>query len=254
MSSELDIYTTLEEAREEVYKRWNNEALRKEVKAFVGEIPEPLRNEPRAWLGRYIATPDNEFFHFLKLAKQCNLKPLATEYLEDRFYRKNDDKICLAKMQFIHGKNRAGGSQNVHLLKIINDRKNHMRNFADIQTLWGEPFITFHHRLLALYAPAIEVLDASAWFHSYGNTAKDYYSYLLALFVAHGVLFEDFVTDGSEARFTKEIMLPAFEKVQASFGLKPLIVSLVPDLADEYWWCYPEYIEAEVAKCLKNIN
>jgi len=80
------------------------------------------------------------------------------------------------------------------------------------------------------------------------------YSYLLALFVSHGVLFEDFVTDGSEARFTKEIMLPAFEKVQASFGLKPLIVSLVPDLADEYWWCYPECIEAEVAKCLKNIN
>ncbi len=105
MSSELDIYTSLEEAKEEVWKRWNNEALLKEVKAFVGDIPEPLRNEPRAWLDRYVATPDNEFFYFLELAGHVKLKPLAIESLDDKFYRKNVDKMCLAEMKFLDKKN-----------------------------------------------------------------------------------------------------------------------------------------------------
>lgn len=244
----MEIYTTIEAAREEIWKRWNDTALRKEVAAFVGDVPSALRNEPRAWLGRYIATPDNEFFHFLELAAHVKLNPLAIEFLEDRFYRKNDDKICLAKIRFAHGENKADRYRNVHFLKIIDHKKNHMRKFTDIQTLWGEPFITFHHRLLTLYAPRVEVFDASAWFHSHGCTAKDFYPYLLALFVSHGVLFENFVTDGSESSFTEEIMLPAFEEIQSCFGLKPLIVPLVPDLADEYWWCYPEFIEREVLK------
>jgi hypothetical protein len=41
----VDLYTTVEEAREEIWKRWNDENLRKEVEQFLGEIPEVFKKK-----------------------------------------------------------------------------------------------------------------------------------------------------------------------------------------------------------------
>lgn len=252
MNPETNIYTTLEEAKEEVWKRWNNEALRREVELFVGDIPEPLRKEPRAWLDRFIATPDNEFLEFLSLADQIELKPLFIESLEDRFYRKNEDKLTLGIMSFLGNGSSDKAGENVRPLRIINDRQAHMKRFKEIKTLWDEGLIDFHHRLFSLYAPPVEVYDASSWFQAKGPKAKEYYPYLLALFVCHGVLFENFITDVYELAFLEEVAHPALQKVTREFGLKPLIVPLAPeeDVKRIYWWCYPDFIEAEVERCL----
>lgn len=55
-----------------------------------------------------------------------------------------------------------------------------------------------------------------------------------------------------EGRFSKSVVFPAFRQVVADFGLKPLIVQLVPhDVAsDIYWRCYPADMEKEVIRCL----
>jgi hypothetical protein len=90
----------------------------------------------------------------------------------------------------------------------------------------------------------LERRDITDWYHTIGRPADYYYPYLLH-FVAHGVFFEKFETgvDEREYRFTQSVVLPALQKVEEQFGLKPLLVRLYPenqsDEEDFYWWCYP---------------
>jgi hypothetical protein len=74
------------------------------------------------------------------------------------------------------------------------------------------------------------------------------------LFICHGVLFENFVTNVEEQRFAEEVVYPAFKEVEQLFGLKPLIVPLLPphNASDKYWFCYSEEVEKEVLRCLAN--
>lgn len=63
------IYVSLEEAKEEIWRRWNDKDLRKKVEDFLGgDIPEPFKKEPRAVLARPITTPDIEHMHFLEMS------------------------------------------------------------------------------------------------------------------------------------------------------------------------------------------
>jgi hypothetical protein len=75
------MYITLEEAKEEIWNRWNNASLRKKAEEFLGEVPGTMEKEPTAILWRNIATQDIEFLHFLDRVKQINLKPLVLEYV-----------------------------------------------------------------------------------------------------------------------------------------------------------------------------
>ncbi len=60
------IYTPLSVAKEEIWRRWNDKALRKKVEDFLGvNLPEPFKNEPRAVMLRYIATPNFEASFFI---------------------------------------------------------------------------------------------------------------------------------------------------------------------------------------------
>ncbi|MCX6901895.1 MAG: hypothetical protein NTW03_00125 [Verrucomicrobia bacterium] len=41
-----DLYTPLEEAKKEIWERWNNAALRQSVAELLGGIPEPFQKPP----------------------------------------------------------------------------------------------------------------------------------------------------------------------------------------------------------------
>jgi len=97
----VDLYTTVEEAKEEIWKRWNDENLRKEVEQFLGEIPEVFKKKTRACLFRQIFSPNYKYLKFLDLIQVIDLKSLGIEYLEDMFLTLNKDKTCLGKMTFI---------------------------------------------------------------------------------------------------------------------------------------------------------
>ena len=206
-----DIYTSLEDAKEEIWKRWNNGALRRQVQEFLGKIPEVL-NEPKAYLARNIMTPNAEHNHFVKIAKQVNLKPLGGEYLEDKFVKRNIDKLGLGKISIFRGKNKNGKGMFIHR-KIIDIKKDDGKKFSEIKTLWGEGFVDFHHRILKSCSSEIEIFDASSWLMSKGRNPKEYYLYFLTLFVCHGILFENLLTDGYEKKFTNEIIYPANKKI-----------------------------------------
>jgi hypothetical protein len=251
--NEKDIYTSLDSAKEEIRQRWKNTDLRKKVDSFLsGRIPEAFKDGPRSVLFRQIMSPDIEFSHFIELSAQANIEPLGFEYFDDKFCTSNTDKLGQAKMAFYNGKNKNGDVIVKHRT-IVDCNNCNNTNYVDMRTLWGEGFIEFHHRILALKATNFKYVDYSAWFHSHGKHASEYYRYFLSLFLCHGILFENFVTDQSEAKFADSVVLPAVSELEREFGLKPLIVPLAPpdEAADKYWWCYPAHIEEEVLRCLK---
>jgi len=239
------IYTSLDDAAQEIATRAKDTGLKREVEAFVKVVPEPMRAQPRAWLDRYIASPDHEAFTFLEKARRANLKPLFVESLGDRFHRENTDKLCLAEMVFLDE-----GHEQAIKRQVINIKRSHMKVFTAIKTSWGGNFVEFHHGLFAHFMSDVERFDASEWFYTQGKNAKEYYPGMLALFVCHGILFEDFITNDDEQRFADDVVYPAFDEVEKRFGLRPLISRLYSDaeLAQPFPWCYPESVELEVAK------
>ncbi len=246
-----DIYTPIEEAKKEIWRRWNDKELKKKVEKFLGsDIPKFLQKEPRAIYTDYLASPDWSFFNFYEKSKEVGLKPIVWEYLDDIFVTNNASKVSLAKMVFYHGKDDYGDmvTSTRHIIDLSG--KNEKRKIKDIYTLWDEKFVDFHHRALNEFYKEIEFHDGSEWVHKMGDKPINYYKYALALYIRNGILFENYLLSGKEKKFTKEILIPSFEFVKEKFGLKPLIVRLIPENEEEnkYWWYYPEFIKILIDK------
>jgi hypothetical protein len=249
VEDQSELYTNLEEAKEEIWQRWNNETLKKQIENYLKEVPSGFKVEPRAVLYRNIATPNIEFYHFLKLSEEANLNPVVFEYLNDKLVYKSSDKYFLCKIYFYKGKGKNGGKKIIPK-RIIDFNSAEGKKFSEIKTVWQEGFIDFHHRILHSCGKGIESIDVSQWSEIKDKAAEQCYQHILSLFVCHGILFETFITNTSEEKFAKKVVLPAFESIVELFGVKPLIVPIVPldEEVDICWWCYPDYIEKEIPK------
>jgi hypothetical protein len=248
LRKELDeIYTPLSEAKEEIWKRWNNKELKKEVSKFLNnDIPEFLKDKPKAYLARQVATPNFEFFQFLKLAVHSNLEIVCPGFIEDKFSSNNPNKYYLGKMLFHNGTGKNGG-QKINNMKIINFNESEGKKIKDVKTLWGEGLAEFHYRILNALVPDIKdkVFDISSWLKRRGSSADKFYENFLALFICNGVLFENFLLDKEEGYFTKKIILKTFKKLRDKFKIKPLVVNLlsVKNESDLCWFYYPGFLE-----------
>jgi hypothetical protein len=240
-----NFYTPLSEAKKEIWRRWNDKALRKKVEEFLGgDVPEFLGKDPRAVIVRYVISPDIELNHFFDLAKEAKLNPACVEFADDKFVAGNSDKYHLCKL-FFHNGNGKNGGHKISTQRIVDFNKLEGKKFNKMKTLWGEEFIRFHHNLVNNTVPAAKnkMFDFSKWFERNTKSSKYYYIKYLALFLCHGILFENFLTNEEEIEFTEKKVLPCFNNIEQAFGLKPLIVPLTP-ISDEnnlYWWCYPEH-------------
>lgn len=243
------IYTPLSVAKEEIWRRWNDKALRKKVEDFLeGDVLYMLRNTPKATLVRYITTPNLELSYFLDLAKITGLDYSLLEYSRDKFVSKNPDKYSLCKMSFFDGIGKKGGVKSSRI-NVVNFNKTEGKLLDCLDTLWGEKLIDFHHRIIkqSMGEEVKEkIFDISDWFDEKRNKNRDfYYLHYLSLFVCHGVLFENFLLDKGEIEFTLKKVLPSFAKVEEIFGVKPLIVPLEPfkDETDCAWRSYSKNIK-----------
>jgi hypothetical protein len=241
-----EIYTPLSEAKEELLRRWKDEDLRKKVEEYLGcGVPEPFVAEPRAILSRSIMTPNFECQYFLDVANNIKLKPLGLEGIEDKFCTKNSDKVSLGKLIFYNGqdiKNREEKPRK-KIVRVIDMEKNDGKRFCDLSTLWGENFVDFHHRMLTDQGYSLETFDDFKWFscRNKRSTPFQYYENLFALFICHGILFENFHAKGKEKEFTENVILKNYKHIMEVFGLKPLIVPLVPiedEMYLEHWNAY----------------
>ncbi len=249
-------YTPLKEAKEEIWRRWNNEALKKKVREFLGgDIPEPLRDAPKIVLARHAISPNGDLLEFLKVARYTSLGPAFFEPGNDKFVSSNPDKYFLGKMKFYYDIGKSGLGK-FYSLKVVDFDKYDGKSASSIQTVWGESFLNFHHRILDSSVPgklSSKIYNISPWIGRNGGSAVEFYPKYLALFLCYGVLAEIFFSS-KEGKFINDVLIPSLEVVESTFGMKPLIVRIFSEKVfpedqndeDLHWMCYP----ASVAKLL----
>lgn len=218
----------------------NARAAHEDRRALRGEIEKwwqsngwviPARfatEDALAGFGRAIATrryEDALFFHY---AQSAGFTPLWLEYTESSFSSHSPFKRSLLQPVFYEKHGRRGGivGKKHELAPIATERT---KKISGIKTMRGEPLVEFHHRLHARFGlDPSAIVDLSLFYGQFGN-ASEYYLPYLSLFVAHGVLFEDY--HGGESGdalsdFTDQIFAPAFKRLEALFGIPPLLVHM----------------------------
>lgn len=252
MSEKIDnIYVSLDEAREEIKKRWHDVELRKKIEAELGDkfLP-PFAEKPRGVLNRQVVSPDNGFIFFYFCAKYVNADPLAWEDDVDIFVSFNEEKKGLGRLRVVL----EDGSP--AMVDIMDFHANEKKKLSECVLKTGEKLIDFHHNLFKSCKYDLEIYNDAAWRNGIHNISQYYYLTILH-FVAHGILFDVFQTeeDEGENRFTSEVVLPAIQKVQDKFGLKPLIFRMYPENQtkeeDFFWWCYPPSVNGYIIDWVK---
>jgi hypothetical protein len=240
------IYTSLDDVKEEIHKRWQDKDLRKKLEDFFGKegLPDYLFEKPHAISIEDIATPNLYCWTFIAKAHDAGLEPLHLEYLDDIFVTINHDKSALGKMGFYHGLDNNGDMIKT-VERLIDSSKEEKKKLKHIMTHKGESLVDFHHKIFFKNFPNAKVHDGSEWFAKKGGCAKLYYKHVLAMAVCHGVLFENFLDYDYESDLVQNIMLPAFAEIEREFGYRPLIVAVAPthEVLGKVWLCYPEFIK-----------
>ena len=237
------VYTPIEEAIIELEIRRKDKELERKVFEFLnGNIPESFLKKEKFVLARHLVTPNYEVSRFLIIADAMGLAPLFFEYLEDKLIFKNPWKYSLGKMPFYSGRAK-NGSMKIKNFSIIDFDSSHGEKISSVTTKWGQSLVDFHHEFFNRRFPSFKdsIVDASDWYANNGGNPTEYYEKFLALFIRHGILFENFLLDETEIEFTKKIILTSIINISKKFGLKPLIVALEsPEMEnDNFWYCHP---------------
>jgi hypothetical protein len=231
------VYTSFEEVISELRERSNHTHKPHHV-----EPPDVMKGDPRFVLFRHIATPNYEVRRFMSAADAAEFKPLILEYAADEFLSINHWKYSLAKIAFYKGSDKKGGIKTEYR-NIIDFNTSNRKALSDIKTNWNQGLVDFHHEFFLRHFPKHKenIYDLSDWLKKNGNNAKSYYKAFLSLFLHNAVLFENFLLEGEELQFTKEVILPAFIEIIKETGHKPLIVALEPTEieGDLFWLCHP---------------
>jgi len=236
------VYTPLDEAMTELHRRRMDPRYERRVlRLLKGDVPEPLRNRPRAVIFRQVFTPNYEIRRFVSIVDSVALRPLFFDHHDDKFVANNEWKYHLGNLCFYEGRN-PDGSMRKQYRKIIDFNAYDGMRIPEVRTLWGQPLMKFHQALFAARFPehVDDVYSASSWLAKH-KSAQDYYPAFLLLFIRHGILFENFMLDQKEFAFTRDIFMPAFLSAWRKTGQKPLIVNLEPtDIeGDQFWMCHP---------------
>ncbi|WP_394754473.1 hypothetical protein [Crenothrix sp.] len=244
------LYTPIEEAIGILHAR-----QKQQLAIPFLDVPEPLRvfsewenktYRPTAVMFRQSATPNFEMDRVLGLCEKYQLDLLILTFQEDKFSPNNNCKYALARMGFFEGLGRQGGKK-ISYSTILNFNQYNGLPLGECKTFRGQPFMEFHHGLLMQEFPQISInniSDISEWFIRNHIKTGNLYQANLKLFLKHAILFETFVLSGSELNFTLKKVVPAFQEIIDTYGIKPLIVnSEDPDMeGDDYWQLYPKHL------------
>jgi len=242
-----DIYTPLSEAREEIGRRRRDMALCERIRvALGGDIPNVFLGDfPKAFLFRYIATPNFEYLRALECAGELGIDLIYLEYLDDKFCTINPDKRCLGRLNFFHGKN-VNGQDIVSKDNLFDLAANDGKAFRDIVTDSGPSLLEAHHTAFRYRRNQTTVFDISGFAKRNGKVPSRAYLAYLLLFSCSGILLEEYDMESrEERRFVEEVVVPAFSSVEKKIGVRPLIVNLYDgDPGNPIWFYYPEFMKA----------
>jgi hypothetical protein len=210
----------------------NRRRLRPEIERWWNAqgwmIPDRFRQSHAiAGFGRAIATQRYEDVLFMHYALEAEFTPVWLEYLDCRFSSHSPFGRSLLHPCFYekHGKH-GGIVTKKHKLAQIEAERTKM--LSQIMTNGGTRLVDYHHQLHARFGLPSAIIDCSAFYGQFGKAAEYYLPYI-SLFMAHGVLFEDY--HGGESGdalsdFTDEIFTPAFKKLESLFGVSPMLVRM----------------------------
>lgn len=253
-----DLMMTPFEAVKELKKRQSDPELKKKVEEYLeGDIPEYAKDGPILYLARHIVTPNFETLRFIHLISQLGLKTIISQDSKGLFVSQNQVKRALAKLPISRRVTQKDGKLSEHYqnVTIVDFNEADGRSFADIKTLWGEGLIDFHARLFSeLEVKEIETPDDAEWLdrHHRGDLLK-HYKKLLALFVVHGIFFENYnAEDEHEVRFVEEVLRPACRFIEQRLGYRPIITQIFPTSLESYrfWISYPSKVLDIVRKSI----
>jgi len=241
-------YYLPEEAKEELDKRRENKELISKIEKDLGEnFLSFFSEKPISIMWRSLIVPNNTLFSFVSLSQQIKIKPVALEYLGDKFTSVNEDKKKLCKLK-LKVKNQYRN------IKICNIEKNENKKISDVFLKNGTNLIHFYTDLINKTDLSFVKIDITEWAQK-NYDAKIYYYFFLLHFLAHGILFENFFitsNDEYENQFTKECILPVMERIKTKYNLDPIIIKIFPEAKSKkdeiYWWSFPENINNYLLK------
>lgn len=234
-SRALEICNARKHLREQVEAWWKRQNL----------PPHPLSFEPpKALLARQIASARYEDLLFNHMAKSAGFDPCWLELLNDIFVSTSSYKRAMIKRRVIFGRGRKGGLQDRNISLKVDMNKlqgTRLKDILDPKT--GKSLPDIHHELQDRILPNVYRVDGSEWVAHAGDSIHARYRAKLSVYVAHGVLFEDYhgITNKTHLRFTQRVFEPAREFIIHTFGVAPMMVQLPhsPILeaypADENW-------------------
>jgi hypothetical protein len=239
------IYTSIREAKAEIKRRQSDLVLKKKLDDFWGKHKPDFHkeNQPRLVLSKSLVTPNREFEYFLDISHDMGLEACLWEYQHGKFVGKNQEKRHLGKLFFHHGLGKHHGHIITHK-NIIDFNTEEGKLIKEVNTINNMKLPDFHHEILSKRFPdaKFELRDISDWFNKTRNL-DEYYVYYLSLFIRDHILFENFIyNEVEESKFTFDKFIPSFEKVTKMFGVKPLIVPLLPHEHEksDMWFMYDD--------------
>lgn len=242
-----DLLMPLADAVEEVRRRSEDPEIKRRVAAYLaGDIPEYFKEEPILYMARHVASPNFETLRFLHLVSSVGLPAYIGQDAKDTFVHQNQLKKALGKLPIHMGASMKYGElhERYRFETIVDFNHADGKRFDTIRTQWGESLVEFHNELLRdLSRVPVRIVDDSEWIdRQHRGDLRAHYERFLALFVAHGILFEDYLLeDKEEAVFMKRVLRPAFRRIEKEIGLRPLIVRLTPTSieSEQFWISYP---------------
>jgi len=236
------VYTPISDAIKLLNERQKDPELISRVKKLLhGNIPKVFRDNKCGIMARQLATPNFENKRFISLAKENKLHPVFVEYFDDKFTSNNKYKHSLGQLH-IQNKIDKNGERVVEKVTIIDFNKSNGKKLKEIKTLWGESLIDFHKKLFDLHElEDFSFFEETSWYEKKDEKPIDFYINFFLLVTCFGILFENFLLlkEDIEGEFTKDVILPALEKVINLTGVKPLIVPVeAMDLETDDFWYY----------------
>lgn len=231
-----EIYHTVTEAISEIETRQTDNMLRKKVIDFWnGDFPKNIGDTPKALIFRSLLTPNLEVQHFNDMVKPpVNLEPFLIEYTDDVFCSHNKDKVYLGKLSIIRGYNKLN-QEIISKRTIIDFIDSENKPFSEIVTFDDGSFVDYHHSLyIKRYGKLPKTFDVS-FFKKENLSPKEVYERIFSLCIMNGVLFENFIRKDNEheKEFSEKVVIPAYNETVRRFGVKPLIVPLLPLKSEE---------------------
>ncbi len=241
------LYTDKSEVMEEFNRRREMSIDDDKLLEAIKPTPsiERLLKKPHLVFFRQVATPLHETIEVIQLAKVLGLKLCILEYGDDKLVSAhNFYKLGLGKLPIFKFVDKTGRDiyQNHTIIDFNTESGKHLK---DVHTLKGEKLMDFHHEFFK-YTTGVDTkditLDASDWFAQFNNDAAEYYESFFTLFIKHNVLAEVFLPkEVDDEKFTKRVIWPSYNIVEAQYNLNPLVVNYQP--SDEqtriFWDCYP---------------